>query len=671
MRFTLLLVSTIISWSFNTHATDTRKEILRVQHITGIPASLAPKLAAKWKYTPNGSLFKNFTAANNEQASLKRVKDTTLLSALSLASFEQLTSTNTSAVKGPSPKNVQYELLSAVNRKSRPGKQAFSSIAFIDPQTVVTILFTPKETRLLLIDISNASMQVTASIAVPVANPFKGSSTLFDSKDWFYINRADNSIVLPVNTGKATVCRNGQLHWKNCSKTTPGLWVIHPQKNADKQWTIQPTAVDVYHFQNPELHYAPKMLTAHPDDAGNIWMNFDKGITGCLPKTTSKTSDAAYEEYVALYNFNLDAGRYAEMQAKYKQLIYQKLKGMTDEETTDTARLYKSYYEHPEAYGHQYLENARYTLYSNLLREKEAALDSNKTYENPDALWKYVRLELDTPTAKNKRKLIRYFDFKVHPFQTLHNSITSADHNSVLVVTNAGLYKVHYNAATASITTDWSAAYDNSFLKPSGSVAATSATTPAYNSERHEVVFCDNSFPQVNLLVLDAGKGTLKYRFRLFEQAYGSAVNNAVTCNNNTIVAGNTFGHPAKPFDASDVYPAKGIQKFTCTATGIWQKDHDWSQLQEGTTAGAAAIKLSETNYKLYLYHPAESNQWRVSAIRNDKADRSNPIQFSLMPDFKNAGNISMQNIIGNYTFGPHQSLLIGTASGLLRVVSE
>ncbi len=648
-----------------------RKEILNVRHISGVAASLDAKQATKWKYAANSSSFKSYTATNSEQISFKRTKDSTLLIDLSVVAFEQLTSTNTSTIKGPSGKNARYELLSAVNRKSHPAQQAFSSIALIDQQTAATILFTPNETRLLLIDIGNPSMQVTASIAVPVANPFKGNSAPFDSKDWFYINRTDNSIVIPINEGKATVCKNGQLHWRNAKKTKPGLWIVHPVKNEDKLWTISPGNIDVYYFSNTELTYHPKILTAHPDDEGNIWMNFDKGIIGCLPKATSKTSDATYEDKVALYNFNLDAGRYINTQAQYKQLIYQKLKGMVDEENADTTRLYRNYYEHPEAYSHQYLENARYTLYSNLLKEKESTLDSGQVYENPDDLWKYVSLEMDAPTTKSKHKLLRYFDYKVRLFQTLHNSITSADHNSVLAVTNCSLYKVHYNRATSSITTDWATPYENSFLKTAGWSAATSQTTPAYIAERNEVVFCDNAFPQVNLLILDAAKGTLKYQFRLFEQAYGSAVNNAVSCNNNTMLAGNTFGNPIKPYDASGTYPAKGIQKFSCTASGIWQKDYDWSQLQQGTTAGAAAIKRSDANDKAYLYHPAENAEWQVSAIRNDKADRSAPIQFSLQPDFKNIGKIFLQHTTGNFTFGPHQSLMIGTAAGLLRVVTE
>ena len=380
--------------------------------------------------------------------------------------------------------------------------------------------------------------------------------------------------------------------------------------------------------------------------------------------------DAAYEEHVALYNFNLDAGRYAEMQAQYRQLIYQKLKGMTDEETTDTARLYRNYYEHPEAYGHQYLENARYTLYSNLLREKEAALDSNAVYENPDELLKYIHLELDEPTHKSKSKLTAYFAYKIRQFQTLHNDITSADNNCILAVTNLGLHKLHYNRNTESIVADWSTPYHNSFLKTSGNKAAASQTTPAFIEEKNEIVFCDNAFPQVDLLILDAKRGNLKYQFRLFESAYGSALNNAVTYSNNTIIAGNTFGNPATLSSKTTDYLAAGIMKFNCSETGTWMKDYVWNQLQKHTTSNTAAIKTAAGG-KIYLYHQTPENQWQVSAIRTDKADHSHPIQFSLLPDFKGILEKSTGNFLSNYTFGPKKSLYIGTQSGILRIVTE
>lgn len=665
------LVSIALTISANESQKKDTKEILTVQQYNGLHASLNSKVSAKLVGIPaKPKKFQSFNAGNNESGSLKKLKDTLSSAVLSCTAFENNFATNFTALTGPSGKNVQYEALSVLNKKLSPQKQYFSQTAFLDSNTLATIAYTRQEANLLFIDISGSQMTVNGSISIPAANPFSQPADFLNSKELFYIDRINNKIVLAVNQTKETIGKDGNLSWKKSKKTTPGLWIITPVKNDEKKWVPDPSRIAVYSFSNELAGNNLRIQTAHADTEGNIWMNFSKGIIGCLPVQKTTNTDVEYGESVPLYNFNKDAAWYSDMNRRYKELIYDKLKGMTDAETEDTSRLYRNYYHHPEAYGQQYLENAQYTLFSNLLKEKESLLDSNTVYENPDELLKYIHLELDEPTHKGKRKLTAYFGYKIRQFQTLHNGITSADNNCILAVTNLGLHKLHYNRNTESIVADWSTPYHNSFLKTSGNKAAASQTTPAFIKEKNEIVFCDNAFPQVNLLILDAKKGSLKYQFRLFESAYGSALNNAVTYSNNTIIAGNTFGNPATLSSKTTDYPAAGIMKFNCSETGTWMKDYEWNQLQKHTTSNTAAIKTAAGG-KIYLYHQTPENQWQVSAIRTDKADHSHPIQFSLLPDFKNILKTSTGNFLSNYTFGPKKSLYIGTQSGILRIVTE
>jgi hypothetical protein len=665
-----LLTLTAIS---KQRTTPQQSETLTVKQSSGLYTGLSSSVTAKViSYRFSTASFKSFYAKNNETGSLKKNKETLPENGLAVSAFENAQSTNASPVSGPTTKQVTYELITMLNKKGSPEKAQYcSDIAFLDNNTAVTILYTKQQASLLTLDISGSSMVVTSKVNIPVINPYCTPADFGTVKTHFYIDRKSNQIIVPVNKSKETAGKDGALSWKHTKQTTPGIWIISPVKNDEKRWVIDPAGIVAYYFSGAQQEKDKLTVqTVQSDAAGNIWMNFNKGILGCLPVLSRKNNLTVYDETLLLHNFNKDAAWFMHSKQQYSDLIYNKLKGMTDEETEDTARLYKNYYNHPEAYGYQYLENAKYTLYSNLLRAEEMQLDSAEVYDNPDALWKYVQLHLDAPSDKKKKKLSDYFGYKIRQFQTLHNSITADTANGVYVTTNLGLHKLHYNEKTNSISTDWSYAYYNSFITTAASKIATTATTPVFIADKNEVAFCDNAFPHVNLLILDAQRGSIKYRFRLFESAYGGVLHNALTYSDHMLIAGNSFGNNTALKKASDTKPAGGINRFTTTLSGTWIRDYVWNDVQENNISNTAAVKIA-SNEKVYLYHQNEAGNWQVSAVRTDKADRFNPLEYSLSPDFKGIIKNPLNNYFGNYTFGPHKSVYTGTGAGLLRVISE
>jgi hypothetical protein len=269
---------------------------------------------------------------------------------------------------------------------------------------------------------------------------------------------------------------------------------------------------------------------------------------------------------------------------------------------------------------------------------------------------------------KKKGKLVNYFGYNVRQFQTVQNSIVSGLFGTVYVTTNLGVHKLYYQAKTNTITVDWSTPYKNSFIKNGMEKVASSSSTPAFIAERNELVVCDNDFPQVNMLVLDAKTGNIKQQFSLFEYAYGSKCT-AISYANNTIVVSNSFGNATSVKD-KDAYPASGVMKFTAYPEGKWRQDYDWTKLQYSTISNTAFSKISNPDQRAYLYHKGTGN-WQVSSISLYKADIAYPILYSLQPDFTGVLKTDLNNYRSNFTIGPKKSLFVGTASGLLRIMSE
>jgi len=660
MKAKFYFLTFILTLTFLSEAKESNNtEVCRVTHfddlISSLPQDIRSKLALQ--KMSNGN-YTTVYANNNGEISLKSKKDTST-NTLSSTTFENLFASNTSSLQAPTAKNTTYELLSNTD-----AKEIFSELAFLDNNTIVTIAFTKQNAALLFIDISGSKMYVTSKINVPVDNIWNKKNTS-NRKELFYIDAVTHKIFLPVNNRTASV-KDGELSWKKSSLVTPGIWIITPAKNEEKKWIISSSQIAVNYFSSESLKMKGKnafqIQTAHADTKGNIWMSFTNGILGALPLVANNT----YAEQVDLYNFNKDASWYDAMKKDYATLLYQDLKNSLEFEEADSANLQKRFYAAPEAFTAKYVENARYEIFSNILSDKMSKLDSNATYENSDELWQYVSLELDNPLAKKKGKTTDYFGGKVKQFQTIQNSIASGNDDAVYVVTNLGLHKLVYT--NSGISAKWSLPYKNSFLKEFGNKVASSQTTPTFIEDRNEIAFCDNDFPQVNLMIIDAKSGVVKQKFRLFEYNVGSAVNNGISYSNNTIVVGNTFGN------GLNSYVAKGVMKFNTAEKSSWRADLDWNRLQVSTLANTATPKISSSDEKTFVYQQTEdAKAWQLTAIAVNKADKFNPIAYSLKPDFSVAGKkkLNLNNNQSNYTIGAKKSIFIGTSSGLLRIVSE
>lgn len=661
---TLFILTLLFPTQAKNNSNTSSAEILNVTHYDDLNASLPQEIKSKLalQKMSNGN-YTTLYAKNNGEISLKNKKDTTTF-ILAKTTFENSFSTNTSFTQAPTTKNTVYELLS-----NNDVKESFSEIAFLDNNTVATISFTKQQASLLLIDISGSKMYVTSRINVPVDNIWNAKKNSSNRKELFYVDAATNKIILPVNNRAANIGKNGELTWKKSNTVTPGIWVITPTKNEEKKWMIAPSQIAVNYFTQQNITSKGKnsllIQTAHADSKGNIWLSFTNGILGVLPIISNNT----YAQQVNLYNFNKDVSWYDAMKKDYATLLYQDLKNSAEFESADSSNLEKRFKDAPDAFTAKYLENARYEIYSNILADKTSKLDSNATYENSDELWQYVSIELDNPLAKKKGKTVNYFGAKVKQFQTIQNSITSDNDGAVYVVTNLGLHKLTYNNSSNSIQGKWSLPYKNSFLKEFGNKVASSQTTPTYIEERNEIAFCDNDFPQINLMIIDAKTGAVKQKFRLFEYNVGSACNNAIAYSNNTIVVGNTFGN------GYNSYVAKGVMKFYTAEKSSWRTDLDWNRLQVNTLSNTATPKIASNDDKTLVYQQAdeEGKTFQLSAITINKVDKFNPTAYTLKPDFTSIKNkkLNINNQGSNYTFGPKKSVFIGTINGLMRITSE
>lgn len=656
----ILLQSHCISFAGGSNCTS---ENLSVSHYESLNESLKPSVAARLsKSRPDQGNYRSFSARNNAGRSMKEESKSKAANTGDLSSgpFENYRSTNASSLSGPRDKNVNFELLA-----SAKGNEYFSEVAFLDERTAVTIAHSKKQSWLLLVDISSSPMKVLSRISIPVG--FCCHSDQMRTKEKFYIDQTNHSIIVPVNKTSEHVDKSGHLSWCASRKVTPGVWIIHPQHNSDQSWSLDPSAISVYYFSNEgwKKKHDIRILNAHPDENHNIWMSFSKGIVGVLPVQSGN----AYATEVDLFNFNRDFALLGQVKNDFKEKLYLQLKN-TVEDAKDTLELKKAIYKHPEAYLQQYRESVRYAVYSGLQREMNSGLDSNTYYEHPEALWKYVHTELDNPLDKKKSKLHNYAGYLIPDFQNIQNDLSSGKGSTVYLSTNLGIYQLSYDPKN-KVQSEWGYIYQNSFVRKEAQKTATSGSTPVFIAERNEIAVCDNDFPQVNLLILNASNGQLKQQFRLFEYGYGSACENAVAYANQTLVAGNTFGYGCELNDKDDL-PAKGVMKFYTAPGGKWRVDYDWNKLQQSALSNTAAPKFSDSGANVYLYHqPDTHKEWQLSSISVDKASAANPFRFSLQPDFKGVVKVVLDNYMSNFSFGPGKSALVGTSGGLLRIASE
>jgi hypothetical protein len=280
------------------------------------------------------------------------------------------------------------------------------------------------------------------------------------------------------------------------------------------------------------------------------------------------------------------------------------------------------------------------------------------------------------------------------PFEQIQNSFTVGP-DGVYIVTNVGLYKLSFNETTRHIELDpnWKPSYKNGHLfyendrvvKP-GHLNNGSGTTPTLIEDRF-VAIVDNAPGRVNLNVFRQKDGTLVSKLPLFEEGAG-AVENSVVAYEDHLIVGNTYGY-TDPFIENPT--AGGIERYDYDPEkDSYVKREGWPAVGhfDGKTA---TPKLSTAHGLFYVYHrdideASSHNDWQLTAIDF----RTGWPVFSIKGWFTNEAfddNVSgivkkktlgkddygrkvFNNIWGTFSFGPGNSIFIGTYRGYVRFSS-
>jgi hypothetical protein len=281
------------------------------------------------------------------------------------------------------------------------------------------------------------------------------------------------------------------------------------------------------------------------------------------------------------------------------------------------------------------------------------------------------------------------------PFEQIQNSFTVGP-DGVYIVTNVGLYKLRFSTQTRQIELDpaWKPTYAAGHLfyendrkvKP-GHLNNGSGTTPTLVQDRF-VVIVDNAPGRVNLNVFRQKDGTLVSKLPLFEEGAG-AVENSVVAYENHLIVGNTYGY-VDPFIENPT--AGGIERYDYDPEkDAYAKVEGWPAVGhfDGKTA---TPKLSTANGLFYVYHrdvdddDATHNDWQLTAIDfrsgwpvfsikayfegDDFNDNVSGIVRKKTLGKDDYGRKVFNNIWGTFSFGPRNSVFIGTYRGFVRFSS-
>jgi len=282
---------------------------------------------------------------------------------------------------------------------------------------------------------------------------------------------------------------------------------------------------------------------------------------------------------------------------------------------------------------------------------------------------------------------------KTH-LEEIQNSF-SVGPDGVYIVTNVALYKFRFNVREKRIELDpkWDPSYadgdliyENDMKIKPGHLNNGSGTTPTLVGDRF-VAIVDNAPEQVNLLVFRQDDGRLVSKLPLFEPGAG-AVENSVVAYGDHLVVGNTYGY-TDPFSENST--AGGIMRFDYDeSTGGYVPVEGWPAIGhfDGKTA---TPKLSTANGLLYVYHrdneaPGHSD-WQLTALdfrtgwpvfsikgyfdRKSFDDNTMRIVQRMTLGKGHYGRKVFNNIWGTFSFGPNNSIFIGTFRGYVRFSSD
>jgi hypothetical protein len=279
--------------------------------------------------------------------------------------------------------------------------------------------------------------------------------------------------------------------------------------------------------------------------------------------------------------------------------------------------------------------------------------------------------------------------------EEIQNSF-SVGPDGVYVVSNVALYKLRFNDETKEIEMDpkWDKTfhesgdliYANDFTQKKGHLNNGSGTTPTLLDDRF-VIIADNDSSQINMNIFSQKDGSLVSRHKLFRPD-SSACENSIVAYENSVIIGNTFNY-TDPFKDNDT--SGGINRFDYNeSTGKFERQEDWPA--EFIDAKTATPKMSSSSGLVYVYNRQEESDdgyhdWQLTALDFNTGRKV----FYIRPEFEKDAfkdNISrvmkgfslgnkhyeqkvFNNIWATYTFGPDNSIYIGTYRGFVKFYSD
>ena len=541
---------------------------------------------------------------------------------------EDSLATDVSNEPGPMPNDAKVEYFHVLEKGTKlSGMSPFYT--FLDDHTVVTISFGRDAAMLLIVDISG-----DARLLDYVALPGRGSKALelakksarmamfrdtsggaysyLDVNGNVHVPGADNTVIrIPIRDHR--IIRDEMVLMDLNREIKAGSWVDHAMKH-------------------PENHLTALM----PDALGRIWFTSKFGVVGIIHVGEAKeVCPPVYTTSIARFAFSDKIHHY---------------------------------------YGDELPDGAEEFI----ARVKQSEEDGT----------------LLDKLADFRKEAEQIFDV-IHeePFEQIQNSF-SVGPDGIYIVTNVGLYKLWFNEKTRHIELDpdWAPTYakgelfyeNDRKIKP-GHLNNGSGTTPTLVDDRF-VVIVDNAPEPVNLNVFRQKDGTLVSKLPLFEPLPG-AVENSVVAYKDHLIVGNTYGY-VDPFAENPT--AGGIARFDYVkAKDEYVHRRDWPAVGHFDSK-TATPKLSTADGLIYVYHRNVKEEghhdwqltaldfhtgWRVFSIKgvfegDDFDDNVSGIVKKKTLGKKDYGKKVFNNIWGTFSFGPRNSIFIGTYRGYVRFSS-
>ena len=541
--------------------------------------------------------------------------------------------TDVSREAGPIPSDARVEYFHVLEKGTKLSGMA-PFYTFLDDETVITISFGRDSATLVVVDISGEQARVLDYVALPgrgskalelakksarmamFRDTSGGAYSYLDAKGDVYVPGADNTVIrIPIRNRR--IDRDHMVMLDLGREVEAGSWVSDAMKH-------------------PENHLTAIM----PDADGRIWFTSKFGVVGMI--MLEEGSGICPPVYTtAIIRFGL-----AE---KIRHFYPDSLPPGAEDWLAEVERL-----------------DAEGTLVEHLgeLRREGKRIFGEIHIEN-------------------------------EPFEQIQNSF-SVGPDGVYIVTNVGLYKLFFNEKTRNIELDpaWKATYAKGDLfyandrqvKP-GHLNNGSGTTPTVIDERF-VAVVDNAPGQVNLNVFRQTDGTLVTKLPIFE-AGGGAVENSVVAYKDSLIVGNTYGY-VDPFVENPT--TGGIERLDYDSErDTYAKVEGWPAIGhfDGKTA---TPKLSTAHGLFYVYHrdvdedDASHNDWQLTALDfrtgwpvfsikgyfedDDFDDNVSGIVRKKTLGKEDYGRKVFNNIWGTFSFGPKNSIFIGTYRGYVRFSS-